>query len=263
MVDSEIGVIPERASLEVALPVFSGPLDLLLHLIQRQRISIYDIPIALICDQYHGFLRQMEQLDLEVAAEFLWMASWLLELKSKLLLPRRDDSGPDPRQELVERLLEYRRYKELAAVFHEWEVVRRCLWEPALRVEVETGDQELDIDEVDLRVLATTYLEVMRRFAADHPPPLEVEPLRHRVEDTMGELYRRVTSEGLVPLLRHLHTRSDVDEVVVFVVAALELVRLGGICAEQSRPFAEIYLRPGRTPLDLDRLLQPEASRAT
>jgi chromatin segregation and condensation protein Rec8/ScpA/Scc1 (kleisin family) len=90
-----------------------------------------------------------------------------------------------------------------------------------------------------------------------------VEPLRHRVEDTMGELYRRVVSEGLVPLLRHLHSRSDVDEAVVHVVAALELVRLGGICAEQSRPFAEIYLRPGRVALDLERLLQPEATRAT
>lgn len=261
--DTVLESTAERAPLELELPVFSGPLDLLLHLIQKQRISIYDIPIALICDQYHGFLREMERLDLEVAAEFLWMASWLLELKSRLLLPRHDESEPDPRQELVERLLEYRRYKELAAVIHEWEVVRRCLWEPALRVDVESGEDDLDLADVDLRVLAATYLDVMRKFAAAHPPPLEVEPLRFRVEETMGELYQRVTSEGLVPLLRHLHTRGDVDEVVVLVVAALELIRLGGICAEQRRPFAEIYLRPGRVPLDLDHLLQTEAPRAT
>ena len=252
-----------RTPLEVELPAFSGPLDLLLHLIQKQRISIYDIPIALICDQYHRFLEEMERLDLEVAADFLWMASWLLELKSKLLLPSRDDSEPDPRQELVERLLEYRRYRELAAMLHDWEVVRRCLWEPALRIDAETEGQALELEEVDLRLLASTYLDVMRRFSAAHPPPLEVEPLRFRVEDTMGELYQRVTSERLVPLLRHLHSRSDVDEVVVVLVAALELVRLGGICAEQCRPFAEIYLRPGRVQLDLDRLLQLETASAT
>jgi len=263
VVDPGLDVASERTSLEVALPVFSGPLDLLLHLIQRQRISIYDIPIALICDQYHGFLREMERLDLEVAAEFLWTASWLLELKSKLLLPRRDESEPDPRQELAERLLEYRRCKELASVLHEWEVVRRCLWGPALEMESDTGEKDLDIEDVDLRVLAATYLEVMRRFAASHPPPLEVELLRHRVEDTMEQLYRKVTDEGLVPLLRHLHASNDVDEAVVLVVAALELVRLRGICAEQSRPFAEIYLRPGPASLDLEHLLQPEASRAT
>jgi len=253
----------ERNAPDVILPVFSGPLDLLLHLIQKQRISIYDIPIALICDQYHGFLRAVECLDLEIAADFMWMASWLLELKSKMLLPRRDESEPDPRQELVERLLEYRRHKELAAELHEREVIRRCMWESVLRAEVEPGEEELDLDDVDLRVLASVYLDVMRRFAASHPPPLEVAPLRHRVEDTMGELYRRVVTEGLVALLRHLHSKADIDEVVVLVVAALELVRMGGICAEQSRPFAEIYLRPGRVHLDLEHLLQSEAARGT
>ncbi len=242
------------------LPAFSGPLDLLLHLIQKNRISIYDIPVALVCDQYQSHLRSMQELDLGVAADFLWMASWLLELKSRLLLPRSGEEEEDPRQELVERLLEYRRCKELASMLQEREAVRRGLWAARVGVEPAAGETEVDWEEVDLRTIARVYLETMQRFEASHPPPLEVPPLRFRVEDTMKELYRRVMTERLVPLLRHLYTRADVDEMVVLVVAALELVRLGGVAAEQRLPFSEIFLRPGPAALDAERLLGAEAS---
>ena len=89
----------------VELPFFCGPLDLLLHLIRKNEVSIYDIPILSICDQYHEHIRAMQELDLEVAGEFLWMAAWLLQLKSKMLLPRTETEEGDPREELVERLL--------------------------------------------------------------------------------------------------------------------------------------------------------------
>jgi chromatin segregation and condensation protein Rec8/ScpA/Scc1 (kleisin family) len=101
----------------------------------------------------------------------------------------------------------------------------------------------------------------MERFAAAHPPPLQVLPLRYRVRDTMRDLYRRVAAEDVVPLLRDLQRRSDPEEVVVVFVAALELVRLGGVCAEQRRPFAEIYLRRGERELtaeDLEHLDQDD-----
>jgi segregation and condensation protein A len=236
----------------IELPAFSGPLDLLLHLIKANDVSIYEIPIALICDQYHEHLAAMQELDLEVAGEYLWMASWLLHLKSRMLLPRQDETSEDPREELVERLLEYRRIKELAALLHDKDVVRRCLWSPAVAAEFDTGNTDLDWEQVDLRVLAQTYLEVMQRFAAAHPPPLQVIPLRFNVPDKMQEIYRAVLHEGSMSLLRHLHTRTDAEEVVVLFVATLELVRLGAVRASQRKPFAEIYLRKGSHPFTED-----------
>jgi segregation and condensation protein A len=234
----------------VVLPNFSGPLDLLLHLIRKNEVSIYDIPIVTICDQYHDHLRTMQELDLEGAGEFLWMAAWLLQLKSKMLLPRAAEEQPDPREELVERLLAYRRVKELAALLHDRDLVRSCIWRPAVVAELGSENAELDWEDVDLRVLADAYLRVMQRFAAAHPPPIEVLPLRYNVTDTMRDLYRRVADEDLVPLLRTLHRRPDSEEVVVLFVAALELVRLRAVRAEQCRPFAEIYLRRGERAFD-------------
>jgi len=239
----------------VELPSFSGPLDLLLHLIRQNEVSIYDIPLVSICDQYHAHLESMQELDLDIAGDYLWMAAWLLHLKSKLLLPQTAAAEDDPREELVERLLAYRRVKELASYLHEQDVVRRCLWTPGLAMDSHPNDSELDWEDVDLRLLATTYLEVMQRFAASHPPPLEVSPLRYTVEEKMGEIYRKVISDGLMPLLRHLHSRSDPEEIVAVMVATLELVRLGGVHAEQRRAFAEIYLRPGSRLLDSKVLL--------
>jgi segregation and condensation protein A len=238
-------------SLPVRLPVFSGPLDLLLHLIRKNQVSIYDIPIALICDQYHESLRQMQELDLEIAGEFVWMASWLLAAKSRMLLPRPPGADEeDPRGELVERLLEYRRVKELASVLYDTDVVRRCLWPArvALRTGAETAD--LDWEDVDLRVLAATYVEVMQRHETMHPPPLAVPPLRFTVREKMAELYQRIVEDELVPLLRMMYSRADDEEIVVLFVAVLELVRLGGVRAEQRLPFAEIWLRRGAVSLD-------------
>jgi segregation and condensation protein A len=249
-----VDFVPVGPSVE--LSVFSGPLDLLLHLIRKNQVSIYDIPIVTICDQYHDHIQSMQELDLEVAGEFLWMAAWLLQLKSKMLLPQPGaDDETDPRAELVERLLAYRRVKELASILHDKDLVRQCIW-PAT-VASDRGDEEVELDweEVDLRLLAETYLDVMQRFAAAHPPPLEILPLRYDVHDKMAEIYHRVENEDLVPLLRHLRRRSDREEVVVVFVAALELIRLGAVRADQRRSFAEIYLRMG------DRRLQPKDFR--
>jgi len=234
----------------VELAVFSGPLDLLLHLIRQNEVSIYDIPIVSICDQYHDHIRTMQELDLEVAGDFLWMAAWLLQLKSKLLLPRTQTEEGDPREELVERLLAYRRVKELASMLHDKDLVRQCIWPAGMDADFGDEDVELDWEEVDLQLLAETYLTVMQRFAAAHPPPIEVLPLRYNVQDKMREIFRRINQDDLVPLMRHLDRRPDPEELVVLIVAALELVRLGAVQAEQRVPFAEIYLRKGSRPFD-------------
>jgi len=249
----------ELFSPPVELTVFSGPLDLLLHLIRKNEVSIYDIPIFSICDQFNAHLRSMQELDLDVAGEFLWMASWLLHLKSKMLLPTVAEGEEDPRDELVERLLAYRRVKELASFLYDTDTVRRCLWTPTLKTAFETGEEpELDWADVDLRLLAETYLSVMQRFASAHPAPLQVLPLRYNVQQKMQDIYSRVLEDGLVPLLRHLHSRSDPEEIAAVMVATLELVRLRGVFAEQRMAFAEIYLRPGDQQLTSTQMLHEE-----
>jgi len=246
----------------VELPFFCGPLDLLLHLIRKNEVSIYDIPIVTICDQYNDHIRALQELDLEIAGEFLWMAAWLLQLKSKLLLPRAAEEGEDPREELVERLLAYRGVRELASILHDKDLVRQCIWPAGVRPELGEEEVELDWEEVDLQILAETYLAVMQRFAAAHPPPLEILPLRFSVQDKMREIYHRILSDDLVPLMRHLNRRPDPEEAVALIVATLELVRLRAVRAEQRQPFSEIYLRKGERSLDETEFCEPEAEVA-
>jgi segregation and condensation protein A len=117
------------------------------------------------------------------------------------------------------------------------------------------AEQELDWEDVDLRLLAQTYLDVIQRFEASHPPPIEVLPLRYKVEEKMTDIYQRVKTDGLVALLQHLNSRSDPEEIVTVIVATLELVRLRGVFAEQRKAFAEIYLRPGDRQLSNRELL--------
>ena len=119
------------------------------------------------------------------------------------------------------------------------------------RLYVGTGDNYSNppTDTSD-SVLAQTYLDVMQRFAANHPPPIQVLPLRYSIEEKMSNIYRQVHDDGLMPLLRHLNSRSDPEEVVAVMVATLELVRMRGVFADQERAFAEIYLRPGDREID-------------
>lgn len=249
---SETPVAVSGSSLApVELPSFNGPLDLLLHLIQKNKVSIYDIPVARICDQYHAFLTEMTELDIEIAGEFIWMASWLVQLKSRMLLPRVIEDEHDPRAELVERLLEYRKIKEAAAVLAERQSVRRTLW-PAHIARVVENDEDpgLDWEDIDLEVLAQTYQAVMVRFSEEHPPPLDIHPLKYSLEEKMLAVQELVWNTGLVQLLKHIHSRVELEEAVTVIVAALELARLGAVRTEQRRTFSEIYLRPGSRQVD-------------
>ena len=119
---------PEAYKLD--LPSFHGPLDLLLHLIKQHEVDIYDIPIVLITEQYNQYLDTMQELDLEVAADYVYMAAVLIHIKSKMLLPRDEsqDGSEDPRADLVDRLLEYQQFKSVAESFAEMDVVRMGMW---------------------------------------------------------------------------------------------------------------------------------------
>jgi segregation and condensation protein A len=232
----------------VVLPVFEGPLDLLLHLVRENRVSIWDIPIARICDQFHVMLRKMEELDLEIAGEYLVYAAWLLAIKSRMLLPRFVDGDDDPRLELVERLAEYEKVKAAAAALAGIDEVRRGVIAARLPFEHgETGD--VPLEEIDLLTLSEAMRAVIDRYRREHPPTLELEPLRHTVQEKMRTLYELICAQRSFPLLSHLLTRPDRLEAVTWFLAGLELARLGVAEVHQRTHFAEIFVTATGLPL--------------
>ncbi len=182
----------------VRLPVFDGPMDLLLHLIRKNEVDIYDIPIAEITRQYLETLELMEELNIDLASEFLVMAATLIHIKSKMLLPpphedgTTDELGEDPRNELVARLLEYQRYKEAAQQLHQQEEVRAAIWirpeeamHPGTNGHKETPDDGLV--EVDLFELISAFREVLERVRQTRGPGLRTGSDLDRGDDRARE----------------------------------------------------------------------------
>lgn len=241
----------EEAGYEVALPSFRGPLDLLLHLIKHHKVDIYDIPITLITEQYTSYLDAMDELNLEVAADYIYMAALLIHIKSKMLLPRDEsaDGQDDPRADLVTRLLEYQRFKAVAESFAELDVVRMGVWArpPAPRPESEAAD--IDISEVSLFDLIDAFRTALNRYKLNHPQAIEVKRTVHRISDKMKEIYAKAREKQEIRLQWFLEGR-DRDELIAIFLGTLELVRLGGISLEQSDNFAEIVIKPTDTEID-------------
>ena len=189
---------PEFESILEAYPVrlqnFEGPLDLLLHLIRKHEVSIYDIPIALITEQYLDYLDLMQEMNLDVAGEFLVMAATLIHIKSRMLLPRPDpaqeDPEEDPREALMRRLLEHQKFKAAAELLHERETVRSAQWTradgPIAEIAGEAPEPEI---EVDLFSLISAFRAVVER-AKQRPKiylPGEQIPIEDRIEQLLAQ----------------------------------------------------------------------------
>ncbi len=241
----------------VRLPTFEGPLDLLLHLVRKNELDLKNIPVAEICRQYHEYLVLMQDLDLEVAAEFLYMEALLVQIKSQLVLPRpvSPDGTPleDPRDELVRRLLEYRKYKGVAETLHEMEAERLGLWaRPPLRLDG-TDEEETDLSEVSLFDLLTLFRGVLDRYKALHPPALEIQHQKFSIREKMGEMLTRVKSASApTPLTEVFASLTGRAEAIAVFLAVLELLRLRIVRALQSGEFAEIYLETTGEDVSLD-----------
>jgi segregation and condensation protein A len=235
-------------SVMVKLERFEGPLDLLLHLIKRDEIDIYDIPIAHITQQYLAYIELMRSLDLDIAGEFLVMAATLMRIKAKMLLPlpaagEEEDEG-DPREELVQRLVEYRQFKEAAGTLKLREEERRLLYERGmLPGEDETGPLPL--------APATLFdlLDALNRVMARLPEAVvyEVRGEVYDVEDKMSMIARMVAEEGALQFSNLMLRCRARAEVIVTFIALLELVKLGHIAVVQSELFGDISL-VARTP---------------
>ena len=238
---AEAAVLHDDDAYNVTLPSFRGPLDLLLHLIKQHEVDIYDIPIVLITEQYTAYLDTMQELDLEVAADYIYMAALLIHIKSKMLLPR-DENAPeeDPRADLVNRLLEYQRFKAVAETFAELDVVRMGVW-PRLAPQPEGAPADLDISDVSLFDLIDAFRTALTRYKVNHPQAIELHRTIHKVSDKMAELYAKVRESSPLRLQWFLEGR-DRDELIAIFLGMLELVRLGAISLRQSDLFGEILI---------------------
>jgi segregation and condensation protein A len=239
-----------QGALKVTLPSFHGPLDLLLHLIKQHKIDIYDIPIALITEQYNGYLDAMEELSLDVAADYIYMAALLIHIKSKMLLPHDEDAViEDPRKELVDRLLEYQRFKAVAESFAELDVLRMGVWPRPVTPIPGTDASEIDMSEVGLFDLIDAFRGALNRYKQNHPQAIELRRTVHKISDKMRELYGKLQEKSPIRLQWFLEGR-DRNELIAIFLGTLELVRLGGISLKQSDNFGEILLGKTETIID-------------
>jgi len=226
----------------VHLPIFEGPLDLLLHLIKLNRVEITDIPVATICDQFHAYLGLMEVLNLDVAGEYIYEAALLIHLKSKMLLPRptRAEGEPeeDPRQELVERLLEYRRLKEIAQSFAEVDRMRMGIWtrrpQPLPAAPEEEEEQQVDLGEVSLFDLLSALKTALVRYDREHPPPIQLMLEAYSVRGQFDRLLGRLDAGRPFDLIADLKELSCRAEAIAAFLAILELARLNLIRIHQT-----------------------------
>jgi segregation and condensation protein A len=226
--------------------VYEGPLDLLLDLIRKQDIDIYDIPIARITAQYLTYVERMRGLDVNIAADFIYMAAVLIHIKSKMLLPRDPlapaDAQEDPRSELVNRLLEHEKFKSAAQMLLQKQQIEDAIWSnPSLKEfkDAEGTEPELAADVIDL---VKTFQQILDR--ARSRPVLQVDEETVTVGQMIDYLRRRLSLEDkpvrLKQLLRNIESRQAL---VCMFLAMLELVRLQAVQLRQERLFGEILIR--------------------
>lgn len=241
--------------LEVKLEVFEGPLDLLLHLLDKNKVSIYDIPIVEITNQYLDYIREMQRQDLNIMSEFLVMAATLLEIKSKWLLPKEESEEEeeiDPRAELMEQLLQYKLFKYMSQELKDRQIDagRRLFKNPSIPEEVRSYEEPLDLDELtkgyDLKKLHAIFESVMKKQTD------KMDPIRSR----FGKIEREEVSldEKMIYLetycMEHerfsfrdlLERQGSKVEIIVTFLGILELMKTGRIQIEQEHLFDEIYI---------------------
>lgn len=235
----------------VDIDVFEGPLDLLLYLLRREELDIYDIPIEHITSQYVQYLDMMRMLDLNIAGEFLVMAATLMVIKSRMLLPvevRPEDDveteAEDPRWELVRQLVEYKKFKDAAARLMEREELQSETFGQGggtgFDIKLVPDDPDLALGDIGLFDLLTAFQAVLDR--APDEPFGHLEPLRWSVPDKMEAILVLARREQTLSFASLFHVRSTRGEVIVTFLALLELLRLRQVAARQTEVFGAILI---------------------
>ena len=241
--------------LEVKLEAFEGPLDLLLHLIEKNKVDIYDIPIVEITEQYLDYVSKMPKDDLDLASEFLVMAATLIDIKSKMLLPKEiDENGEeiDPRAELVEKLIEYKMYKYASVELRDMQVYagKSLYKEPTIPEEVSKYQQPVDLDQllegVDLSKLNEIFQMVLKR-QVDKIDPVrskfgKIEMEEVSLPDKIDYVANTVRKKKKCNFKQLLEKSKSKVEVIVSFLAVLELIKIGEIEVHQEKTFVDIYI---------------------
>ena len=234
--------------IKLKLGEFAGPLDLLLYLIKQEQANIFDIPIAKITDEYLRYIRLMKSLDIAMAADFLVMAATLIEIKSRMLLPR-DPSAPgeeeefeDPRKELVDQLLEYEKFKSAAQMLYERSTVEQAVFK--------RGQIESDENNAEINASVFDLLTVFQKIVLRHKEQVTMEIEREEISlaDMIKALKKRIFDEielNLLTFFEEMHTRR---ELVTAFIAVLEIVRTEHVKLVQKKTFGDIFLKKVETP---------------
>ncbi|MDG5470685.1 segregation/condensation protein A [Jeotgalibacillus sp. ET6] len=238
----------------VKVDAFEGPLDLLLHLIQGLEIDIYDIPMADISEQYMLYIRAMKVLELNLASEYLVMASTLLAIKSRMLLPKHEESWEqdeeafeeeDPRDELVERLIEYRKYKQAAAELKEKEQERGSFYTKApvdlSQFEAQKQDSLEDM-QIDLHDLLGAFNKLLRRKKLKKPMSARISRQEVSIEKRMEEILSDLRSRRAPSLFHEMFPVTEKPHMVVSFLAVLELMKRNEITIKQEGNFSDILV---------------------
>src|SRR6266542_2464901 len=227
--------------LKIVMGEFDGPLDLLLHLIRQEQVNIYDIPVARIADAYLRYLQLMQELDIAVAGDFLVMAATLIELKTRMLLPRDpfalEEEEEDPRKDLVNQLLEYQKYKAAAQMLWSRATVERAVFKRA-ELETDKNNPEVVVGVFDL-------LKVFQEILARHKEEvlLEIEREEISMSEMLERLRNMVMSAGELNLKVFFERACSRRELVLAFLSVLELVRTTEIRLIQEQTFGDIFAR--------------------
>lgn len=243
----------------VKIDAFEGPLDLLLHLINRYEIDIYDIPVAEITDQYMSYIHAMKELQLDVASEFLVMAATLLAIKSKMLLPKQEEDlldddlleeEEDPREELMNRLIEYRRYKQAAEELKHRETERSQVFtrpHSDLSMFMEDKPKEPPVSDITLYDMLDAFQKMLKRKRLEAPRTTTVNrqeiPIQARMDEILNELQTFRGKRNFFELFPF----PEREYIVVTFLALLELLKLNKVYCEQDTNFSDmiIFLNEG------------------
>jgi len=246
--------LPEQTGYKIQLEMFEGPLDLLLHLIQQEKIDIWDIPIARITAQYLEYLQRMEELNLNVAGDFVMMAANLIYIKSRMLLPPDPDKSveqfleEDPRRELVYQLLEHQKFKQAAQLLYSKETVESSTW----------GHPPMEVREGEDEIITATLFDLVKAFhrvlaKLEDQPSLEVGHEEYTIEQKIDEIRKLLVLHGAVRFSDFVDRKLTRHHLVVLFLAILELARQAEIYFTQHGLFGEIIINHARLrPTDIE-----------
>jgi len=232
---------------KIELESFEGPMDLLLHLIHEAEIDIYDIPINIITEQFLNYIQKMEELNLEIASEFIVMASSLIEIKSKMLLPKKDldnnEEEEDPREELVKRLIEYKKYKDVSERLKLLEKEQgKVYYKP--REELET-EEDLELEDMKVELLLKAINNIIKnRTTEDKKLTInEIQREEYTLDQCMNIVEVEIKKKKKIKFTNLLSNNTSREEIITFFLSILELAKIKVLYIRQEEDFSDLIIQ--------------------